>query len=114
MAQDGTQASEPNRFVLYARRKPGHLAAWGIAWLVLATMLDYALSTSGPSTGEGWPLFVVSIYFLIAPAVLACIFVAIWACNAAIGRRQGGLPTMDEAREAADRRAMHAGQSARA
>ena len=114
MAQDLIQAPAPNRFVLYARRKPGHLAAWGIAWLVLAIMLDYALSTSGPSTGEGWQLFVAAIYFLIAPAVLACIFMAVWVCNAVIRRRQGGLPTMDEARDAADRRAMQAGQAARA
>ena len=114
MAEDGTQTAGPNRFAAYSRRKPGHLAGWCIAWVVLAIMLDYALSTSGPSTGEGWPLFVAAIYFLMAPAVLACIFTAVWACNALIRRRQGGLPTMDEAREAADRRAMHAGQSARA
>lgn len=108
-----TRAVAVNRFLAYARRKPVRLAGWCIAWFVLASILDYALSTSGPSTGDGWQFFVASIYFLIAPAILACVFLVIWGCNAVIRRRSGGLPSVDEVRDAANRRAALSGRSSR-
>ncbi|MCY3609557.1 MAG: hypothetical protein OXH86_13210 [Acidimicrobiaceae bacterium] len=113
MTQVRTRAVAVSRFLAYARRKPGHLAGWCIAWFVLASILDYALSTSGPSTGDGWQFFVASIYFLIAPAILACVFLVIWGCSAVIRRRSGGLPSPDEARDAANRRAAVSGRSSR-
>lgn len=93
---------------------PANSRDGALAWFVLASVLDYALSTSGPSTGNGWQFFVASMYFLIAPAVLACAFLAVWGCNAIIRRRHGGPPSVDEARDAADRRAALAGRSSRA
>ena len=102
-----------NRFLAYARREPGHLATWCIAWFVLASILDYALSTSGPSTGDGWQFFVASVYFLIAPAILACVFLVVWGCKAVIRHRSGGLPSAGEARAAANRRAAVSGRSSR-
>ena len=113
MTQVRSRAVAVNHFLEYARRKPGHLAGWCIAWFVLASILDYALSTSGPSTGDGWQLFVASIYFLIAPAILAGVFLVIWGCNAVIRHRSGGLPSVDEARDAANRRAALSGRSSR-
>lgn len=113
MTQVRTRAVAVNRFLAYARRKPGHLAGWCIAWFVLASILDYALSTSGPSTGDGWQFFVASIYFLIAPAILACAFLVVWGCNAVIRHRSGGLPSVDEARDAANQRAALSGRSSR-
>ncbi|MCY3585143.1 MAG: hypothetical protein F4155_12930 [Acidimicrobiales bacterium] len=113
MTQVRTRAVAVNRFLGYARRTPSHLAGWCIAWFVLANILDYALSTSGPSTGDGWQFFVASIYFLIAPAILACVFLVTGGCNAIIRRRSGGLPSPDEARDAANRRAAASGRSSR-
>ena len=109
----GAPGPGSNRFREYARRRPGQFAGWLVAWVVLAMMLDYALSTSGPSTGDNWQLFVAAIYFVIAPAVTACVFGVVWAVNIAMRRRRPGLPSLDEARDAADRRAALAGGTSR-
>ena len=95
------------------RRRWRHLAGWLAAWFVLATMLDYALSNSGPSTGDNWQVFVTLIYFVYTPAVLASLYLLIRVTKVVMRKLRPGVPTMAEAREAANRRAELSGQSPR-